>query len=513
MPPQTFPCPFCGKKMGVGIELLGKKVRCPHCNQILVAPTPTVIPVPPPPVASVVAIPIAVPPPAPIPDLPTFNLPSQEARESIFDEREDETDDVFGSSGGNRTRVPEMPEPPPAPPPPPVAVEPLPAPVMPLPVPAFAPTVESNAFEDLAFAAPPAPVAVQPLPPPVVVPPVAVSVAPIGATPPSSAGGNPWAGMDELPAVSAPLPVAVPTLVPVPVPLPDESPFSEPEMKKRKQDRTEEEDRPSKRTRAAAPTSGGNPLFRIGFFILAPYALIVTVAAIYGLFIKSSVPAGHPLSNLPDNFGEFGPAERKKSGKFNVPLDGELPTDQKVALGGKLEIGQLEIEPRGIEQRPLRLITQGKTTSERSVENPRDPAVVLTLRIKNTSDDLTIHPLDPAFNRRITGSEKIGTNLIVGKAQPFQGGAIQWPFGDRTSRKYEEAQEKDATPLKPGESRDFVVFTDAKQEVVKAVKAAKESLLWRVQVRRGRIDFEGKDIPVTAIIGVEFKASDVKSPD
>jgi hypothetical protein len=35
-------------------------------------------------------------------------------------------------------------------------------------------------------------------------------------------------------------------------------------------------------------------------------------------------------------------------------------------------------------------------------------------------------------------------------------------------------------------------------------------MLWRVQVRTGRTNFEGKDLPVTAIIGVDFQPSDVK---
>ena len=137
---------------------------------------------------------------------------------------------------------------------------------------------------------------------------------------------------------------------------------------------------------------------------------------------------------------------------------------------------------------------------------------MLRLKIRNTSDDLLIHPLDPAFNRRVTGTERVGTGLVVGK-QTIWGGAIAWPFDARLTRRYEAAQEADATPLKPGETREYVVFTDAKQGVVKAVKEAKDALLWRVQVRRGRIVFDGKDVPVTAIVGVEFKSSDVKEPD
>src|SRR5258708_31843600 len=111
MPNQTFPCPFCGKKMGVGVELLGKKVRCPHCNQILVAPS-SVVPAAPPRVDTP-------------PNLPTFNLPTQEARESIFGDHQDEGDDVLDSSGGTKLQVPELPpiEPPLSPSPRPPTVQ------------------------------------------------------------------------------------------------------------------------------------------------------------------------------------------------------------------------------------------------------------------------------------------------------------------------------------------------------------------------------------------------------
>jgi hypothetical protein len=535
MPTQTFPCPFCGKKMGVGIELLGKKVRCPHCNQILVAPAPvaTAVPVvepapqPPPP---------PPPPPEPIAELPTFNLPTQEARESIFGETEEESDDVFSSSD-NKHRVPEMPAEEPSAPvesPPPVAVEPAPMPMpvavepaplpSPPPEPAHTPTVElnENPFAGLEFQPPPVaavppppPVVVQAVPPPAPVPvpvpsaPLPVAVAPTGATPPSSAGGNPWAGMDQLPSV----PAAVPAPVSVPVPVPMEaSPFPEVDAPKPAQPSRAEPAAEERVSRRAKPAPAGNPMFKTGFFILAGYALLATIAAVYGLFLKSSVPATHPLSNLPDNFGEFPPAERKKTSRLPANLDADLPVEQKVAIGGTLKIGQLEIAPISVEERKLKFVLEGKTGGKATLDQTPGTAIVLKMRIKNTSDDLMIHPLDPAFNRKVTGTERIGTNLVTGKAT-YQGGAIEWPLGERLRRKYEEAQANDATPLKPGEAREFVVFSNANQQVVKAVKEARDGVLWRVQVRRGRIDFDGKDVPVTAIIGVEFKPSDVKTPD
>src|SRR2546429_89822 len=59
MSTHTFPCPFCGRRMGVGPELLGKAVRCPHCKQTVHAPTTNPTPPPPP------------PPPPPLPPPPS----------------------------------------------------------------------------------------------------------------------------------------------------------------------------------------------------------------------------------------------------------------------------------------------------------------------------------------------------------------------------------------------------------------------------------------------------------
>ena len=84
MPPQThtFPCPFCGRRMGVGLDLLGRHVRCPHCKQVVQAPHTAGGP----------------PPGEPKTEpTPSFNLPTapQESHESIFGEVHD--DDVFGA--------------------------------------------------------------------------------------------------------------------------------------------------------------------------------------------------------------------------------------------------------------------------------------------------------------------------------------------------------------------------------------------------------------------------------
>jgi hypothetical protein len=80
-------------------------------------------------------------------------------------------------------------------------------------------------------------------------------------------------------------------------------------------------------------------------------------------------------------------------------------------------------------------------------------------------------------------------------------------------RSYEAAQADDDKPLGPGESRTYVVTSNSRPEVVRAVQNAKDTILWRVQVRRGLVEYRGREVPVTALIGVEFSASDVTTEE
>ena len=427
----------------------------------------------------------------------------REGADSILGQPDESEDDVFGSHGSNKAPIPTIPELPPAPVPAPVpeTVKPLPQPVpvytQPTPVPVLiapptpVPVPASDAANPFSFGfdSPPDPAPAVAQPRPVAPKPVPVPVA-----------SQPW------PAAAAPLPVPVP--VPAPthaasrsapsVPTVEELPEEEPQPK-----------RPSRsRTRAAEAPSTGIP--KAVFFGVVGYAFLMTVLAVYGLFIKSGekLDPGHPLSTIPDNFGEFDPVSRKKVSLNNqIKLDGPLPASQVATLGGKIEIGQLAIEPVKVEIRPLTVVSESQ--AEKQSER-RAKALVMHLKITNSSPDLPIFPMDPAFTRkaRIDDREP-ATRLVLGN-KTFFGGAIEWPLiSTKVKRKYEQEQEKDAIALKPGESRDYVVFTDSDPQIVKAASESNDTILWRVQVRRGLVEFKGKDVPASAIIGVEFKASDI----
>ena len=233
-------------------------------------------------------------------------------------------------------------------------------------------------------------------------------------------------------------------------------------------------------------------MLKVGFFLLLGYSLLATAGAVYGLFIKSGgeAPKGHPLSTIPDDFGGFDPAKRTKVGQAATKLDAPLPPELTVALGKKIEVGALEVEPTKLEVRSLLLVTEAGG-EKRTAPPSRNPALVMHLRIKNTSDDVTLHPLDPAFNRRSTGTDLAGTGLVLG-TRKYWGGEIGWPFKGNITRVYDQAQEADATPLKPKEEREYVVFTNTDPSMVKIVRDAKGPIQWRVQLRSGVVEYRGR---------------------
>ncbi|QJX00082.1 hypothetical protein FTUN_7706 [Frigoriglobus tundricola] len=294
-------------------------------------------------------------------------------------------------------------------------------------------------------------------------------------------------------------------------------PAEEPPRKRKKRDSAPDasEEKPaSKLTPAPLGTEKGK--LPTALIAVSVYALLATAVALYGLFFKAGekLEPGHPLSTIPDNFGEFDPATRKKVALYRFPVDGELPPDQRAGLGGKITVGQMEVHPLRVEKRRLAVVTE-PVKGEPRTEATRTAALVLTLRVKNNFDQ-SIYPMDPAFTRRSVGDDRPITRLVVNKTTILPGGALTWPPGAAVRKQYEQQQANDYTPLGPGETRDYVVFTDYNSQAQKLIRAAEDSpdaLQWRVQIRRAPVKFRGKEVPVTAVVGVDFRASEVKDPE
>src|SRR6516225_5812743 len=71
----NFECGHCHSLMAVGEEFLGQPVRCPHCQQVVLAPAPV---------------------PSPF-DAPTLRAGGPDEHDSIFTPPEVAGDDLFGA--------------------------------------------------------------------------------------------------------------------------------------------------------------------------------------------------------------------------------------------------------------------------------------------------------------------------------------------------------------------------------------------------------------------------------
>lgn len=473
-PTLTFPCPFCGRRMGVGPDLLGKQVRCPHCKQIVLAPTSPMKPTPQEPSPAFplhglhdLPTPIS-PPPTPPQPVPTIYIPQKESAESILSEPDESEDAVFGSSSNKKAPGLEQQDFSPD----------APTQVSESVVPRQR-TVTDETAKLQSYGSEAKPLATT-------TPPSVVPLGPISS--------EPWTNLDFTELTPDTDKEPTPTLHR------DQNAGSSLDTE---HDRVDQ-------PRKSRTDSRRYQLTTILLVIISVYAVVMTGLAIYGLFLHTSsqLPPEHPLSTIPDTFGEFEPAVRKKVTQYRFPIDGDLPQELRTHLGGKLEVGQLVIEPTKVEVRPLRIVTEARAGS---LESILPPALVLSLRVTNNSPSDPVHPLDPAFTRRATRDDPHPAfRLIVDpQKRPFYGGAIEWPFGSNITRKYEVAQVSDPVVLKPGEIREYVVFSDADPAIIDAVQRTGKPLLWRIQVRRGRIENRGREIPVTAIIGVEFQRDQI----
>ncbi len=484
MQPLTFPCPKCARRMGVGLDLMGKSVRCPHCRQVVVAPSN--MPSRP---ATQPAAPPDAPRPATPPDaqglsedadrpMPTFAPAPREGAESIFGEEGPAEDSVFEAPARQKpTLVPDYgPRRDDAPPgmidfgapegerlaKPDGAVEPGDFPRANLGPPAV--FVKKDLSQpDFALIAPPAEKPPPPPPPAVASPAVPYVIHPM----PGARGDDvvdPFTKFGRPNTTSPPPPVSKREQ---PVPL---------------------------RAR-----------FGKYFWPLALYALVATLLAAWG-WLR---PAPHPFSTIPDLFGQYRAADGKKVSALPVDLNLPFPDALKVKLGGRIVVGELEFEPLGIEERRTRWEVKADGGRPREIE-----CLVLTARVRNLSK-VAFHPFDPAFNRYPNPKEPLPLTAVVIDGERFPGGPIPWPFL-HAGREFIAGQEADESPLAPGQQRTTTlpaIDSDKGKKLLTLLKTTKGPALWQVHVRRGFIDYQGETVSVGALVGVEFDASQVKRVD
>jgi phage FluMu protein Com len=461
----NFQCGHCGKLMAVGSDFLGQQVRCPHCQQVVVAPlAESRPPSDPEPVSGLVETILHTPPPIADPD-------------DIFSPTE-VSDDLFGRSEPPRVEIP--PE-------------------------SLAPTLPAE------HTAPPGEPGLEP------------TLATTSLLPPSMA--SPPANGEStttLPAGGSEAPWMAATMTETFAPSPAEAPAAP--QAEAFTDGAPAAARPQRRKEQGTPW-----FMILVFSPLLLYAIVITVFAVLLYRHEQDVEQRlrHRFEMMPDDGDNPGVQKGKKTTRiyrYDPKLATQpLPADLCTTLepDGKVEpirIGDLQITPLRVKRERVKVITD--TFADKPEPRAAD-SLVLYLNMKNLSSEYTFAPLDNYFDRYWReGQDQLPplTQLEVGGGYRFYGGPAHWyPRDDRANRREWVVGRMgfEADLLEPGEEREFFVCTDGgnargvlalfgESDGEQVRPAYHGSLLWRIRVRRGPVQIDDKQYSATAVVGVKF---------
>jgi hypothetical protein len=473
----SFQCGHCGKLMGVGAQFLGQQVRCPHCHGVVLAP-----PAPPSP-----------PAPAPAPPAPDLTATVEHRiaeHEDIF--AQPESDDLFGGVPAPRVEMPPAPTPRPAPAPEP-ARPPEEATVR-LPAPEDEPTLNLSSGPE-----PPVP---QPEPT-------------VTWSPPAAAEATVHAD-----AAHAPSPAALTA-----------GPFGD-----------GGDGLPAPLVRRAQQSAKGIPTTTILIVLpLISYGLIITLVAFLlyrdrerwkDLLEGAKKEAeeirekGHELDKFPDVDGDAPGVKKKRGAVLWHPPDWAykkpIPPELRTTLGVPLRVGGLEVTPLRAEMKKVGVWSEGQGPNQQ-VSMMEYPSLVLYLRLRNTSE-VAFAPLDPYFDRGWRSDDSKRTpfrplTLLEAGEKRFYGSSSDWYPRDRPSkdrawrRAWVNGRVDEPVFLEPGKSLETFVSTDGRTPgLAEALAAADGPVMYRVHMRVGPVEHQGRQVPATAVVGVEIRPDEVKPP-
>jgi hypothetical protein len=448
----SFQCGHCGKVMGVGAQFLGQQVRCPHCQGVVLAPTG------PPPA------------PAPAPVLPNLG-PTVEHRpdhEDIF--TQPESDDLFGGEPAPRVEIP-------------------PGPTMEAPRALLDPAgLLKPPDDDATLNLPGQQAPLFPEPEPTVqYSPPAAGQATVAATPaPVNEGAFGTVGGALGDAAELPTPAV-------------------------------------RRT----PQGGkGFPTLLI-VLPLVSYAVIISVVA-FLLYRDREAWKQLPrneLDKLPDLDGDApGVTRDKRQGliwdrkECDWLYTKPIPPHLRASLGVPLVVGNLEVTPTRFERKKVGVRVENQRPDQMAAVMDHE-SLVVHLRLRNLSKDQTFAPLDPYFDRGWESTRKPPaplTLLEVGD-QKFYGSSSDWYPLDRSvkdkrqyNRSWVVGRQNEPELLRPGGVLETFVSTDGRDaRVARALADLSGPAVYRVHLRIGLVENKGREVPATAIIGIEIDPKDI----
>jgi phage FluMu protein Com len=237
---------------------------------------------------------------------------------------------------------------------------------------------------------------------------------------------------------------------------------------------------------------------------LISYAILATIAILI-LYLRQPPD---PFEALPDLEGDLKGAKHQKQSSITyerIPPEAKLPEKLRVSLGSTLRIGDVAVSPEKVQLKRLRIRHPGFAP-----ELQDEASLVLQVRLKNTSRDVEFSPTDPYFDRQWKPDQanKPYTFLELG-GDRFFGGPLFWQPGVPPEGR-ERVEGQVYKVLAPGQELTTLVCTDPEIRIAEVLNRYQGNLLWRIQLRRGLVAVRNREVSATAVVGVQFKHSDIE---
>ncbi|HZZ80872.1 MAG TPA: hypothetical protein VFE62_20385 [Gemmataceae bacterium] len=220
---------------------------------------------------------------------------------------------------------------------------------------------------------------------------------------------------------------------------------------------------------------------------LVPYALLTTSFIAYLLFVQPK-PA-HPLDYLIDPAAGKDKGGPRSGARYGPKFDTPLAEHQRTTIGKSIKAGDLLLTPTHVMLTP-------------------DGDIKLILKARNVSTGTKFEPINGSYLRPKGLIQPY--SYLESKSGSLRLNAVD--LGYHTDPKAADDARGFAL-LSAGEEVTIALTSDIgfrKKDIPQIAKAADDSYTWRVQVRRGFVKVDGKDVSATTVIGVDFSRSEIE---
>jgi hypothetical protein len=247
-------------------------------------------------------------------------------------------------------------------------------------------------------------------------------------------------------------------------------------------------DQPFSRSASTAPATTPTPARSAAGLLGSVVSWVLGFAV--GFFVSRAMVPKAPQATGLEAIKDFG----QRSGAKAWPSPkADVPTSQKLSLGATVQVGNLAVTPLKVERRKVvKVHYQNSENKETSAEE----SLVLRVKFRNTSSNLSFTPLDEMFLRENSDSPAYSYIQLEGDTTVSMFELSAFSEFNIEGQPFDE--------LVPGQEYEaLIAAAEGSAEQAKG----KGKMLWRFLVRTG----VGPDKSYTTVLAVEFTGDQVQA--